>query len=410
MRILTLSTCFPNERQPALGVFIRERMRHVAHHCDVTIAAPVPWFPLNRLLRRGRWTGIPRREAQDGLTVHHPRFFSVPGAFKSLDGVLYAMSLVPFVARLRRRFDFDLIDAHFAYPDGLAGVLLGQWFRRPTMITLRGSIVRLSRSPLHRPQIRRALEQASGIVAVSQSLKRVAVGLGLSPDRIRVIPNGVDVARFRPGERQQARHALGLPPNAKIILTVAGIYEEKGQHLVLETLPSLARRHPELLYVMVGTPRSPGHQRRLEARARRLGVLPMIRFAGTVPHEALPRWFHAADVFCLATATEGWANVLLESLGCGIPVVTTDVGGNREIIREDALGRLLPWNDVVALREGLLDALERAWDPGLLVAHAERHSWESTALAVVDEFKTIIATSTVAADQRAAAPSLPGRM
>ena len=106
MRVLVLSSVFPNPQQPVFGVFIRQRIRRVARRCDVeVVVAPVPWFPLNRLIRGARWSGIPAREAEAGLPpVHHPRVFCIPRYLKYLDGLLYAASLVPFLVRLRRRF------------------------------------------------------------------------------------------------------------------------------------------------------------------------------------------------------------------------------------------------------------------------------------------------------------------
>ena len=400
MKVLVLSSTFPNPRQPALGVFVQERMRRVARESDVVVAAPVPWFPFNHALRRGRWTDIPSIERGAGLTVHHPRFFSVPGVLKSLDGMLYAASLVPFVSALRRRFDFDVIDAHFTYPDGLAGVLLGKWFRRPAMITVRGSIVRLSRSKLHRPQLAWALRQADAVIAVSESLKRVATSLGRPSDRIRVIPNGVDPEQFHPLDRAEARRALGVPLDATVILTVAGVYEQKGQHLVVETLPALVARHPNVLYVVVGSPRSSADVARLTDAADRLGVKSRVRVVGPRRHDEIPRWINASDVFCLATATEGWSNVLLEALACGVPVVTTDVGGNAEIIRRPGLGTLVPWNDVAALRDALDHALSSRWNLEELISHARSHSWDTAAEAVSDELRRIVGRATQTTESR----------
>lgn len=393
MRVLVLSSVFPNSKQPALGVFVRERMKHVAKECDVVVVAPVPWFPFTSFLRP-QWTGISPVEEQDGLRVLHPRFLSVPGVLKWLDGILYAVSLVPFLLRLRKRFPFDLIDAHFAYPDGMAAVLLGRVFRRPVFITLRGSIVRLSRYPLHRPQLGFALRAATKIISVSQSLKDVALSLGgIAPEKIRVVPNGVDVSRFRPGDRADARRRLGLPADRTVLLSVGGLNEGKGQHRIVQLLPSLLKRRANLLYVIVGSERPIDTTRPLlERLIEEHGLQGHVLIAGECSHDDVPRWLAAADVFCLATRSEGWANVLLESVACARPVVATRVGGNAEVIPDETLGILVPADSDAALERGILEALDRTWDGAALVQHARSHSWESTARAVLDEFRRAVGT------------------
>jgi len=390
VRVLVLSSVFPNPRQPVLGLFVRERVRRMARHCDLEVVAPVPWFPLNGWIRP-HVAGVPRRESQAGLTVHHPWAFSVPRYLKALDGVFYAASLAPFLARLRRRFAFDVIDAHFAYPEGMAAVVLGRLFRVPVMITLRGTIVRLATYATHRPQLRWTLARADALVAVSRALRDVAVALGQAPDRVRVIPNGVDTTRFRPMKRAAARAATGLPAARTVLLAVGALYEGKGHHLVVDALARLVPRRPDLLYVVVG-PERPGERYRaaLEARVRRLGLADHVYLAGPRPAEQLPAWYGAADLFCLATRSEGWANCLLEALACGLPVVTTRVGGNPEIVREGVDGLLVPWGDVPALAAAIEEALGRPWDRAALVAHAATHSWDEAAAASLAALRALV--------------------
>lgn len=399
MRVLVLSSVFPNRQQPTLGVFIRERMRRVAESCELVVVAPVPWFPFNRAIRGVRWAGVPSREVQDGIEVLHPRVFSVPGILKCLDGVFYAISLAAYIRRLRRRFAFDVIDAHFAYPDGLGAVLLGRLFRRPVVITLRGSIVRLSGHALHRPQLRYALNAAARVLSVSDSLKVVAVGLGTPPEKIRVVPNGVDVERFRPLDRSETRTRLHLPRDRRILLSVGGLNEGKGHHRVMAALPRLLKEHPDLLYVIVGSERRSDTIRPLLNRLiERDGLAEHVRIVGERPHDEIPLWLAAADVFCLATRSEGWANVLLEAIACGRPVVATRVGGNAEVVSSGELGILVPPGDDAVLADAIAEALGRRWDPKVMVEHARRHSWVAAARAVLEEFRGVAAS----ADPRAA--------
>jgi glycosyltransferase involved in cell wall biosynthesis len=391
LRVLVLSFTFPNARQPALGVFIHERVRRVASRCQVKVMAPVPWFPLNRLIRGPQWAEVPAAENIDGLDVRHPRFLSVPGCLKWLDGILYALCLVPVLWRLRRSFPFDLIDAHFAYPDGLAAVVLGRVFRCRVVITLRGSIVRLSTYPLHRPQLRLALRAADRVLAVSASLKRTAMDLGIPAEKIRVISNGVDTERFFPIDRGQARAELGLPGDRPIILSVGGLNEGKGQHRIVRLLPLLRRRYPDLLYVIVGGERRADSLRpTIERLMRDLGLERHVLLVGEKPHDEIPRWMGACNVFCLATRSEGWANVLLEALACGRPVVSTRVGGNAEIVTSPTLGTLVPADDDRALGEAIQSALDQRWDAAILARHARRHSWEAATNDVLAEFRRLV--------------------
>lgn len=386
MRVLVLSSTFPNAQQPTRGGFVRERVRRLAHRCEVVVVAPIPWVPLNRWIRRDR-AGAPKVEQQGGLTVYHPRFFSLPRYGKFLDGLLYAASLIPHLARLRRRFAFEVIDAHFAFPDGVAAVLLGRVFRCPVVVTLRGSIVRLSGYRLHRPQLRWALSRAERVVAVADYLRKVAGDIGVPTDRIRVIPNGVDLVSFAPAERAQARRACRLPGDRTILLTVGALYSWKGQHMVVEALAGLRERYPDILYVMVGAPRveEGSYVPALKLRVAALGLEEHVRFVGPRPHAEIDRWLNAADLFVLPTRSEGCPNVLLESLACGVPVVATDVGGVPEIIRHGRDGLLAPYGDLPALRDALQGALERPWDRTALVGRAREFDWADAAEQALEE-------------------------
>jgi len=390
MRVLVLSQTFPSAAEPTRGVFIHERIRRLAERCDLAVVAPVPWFPFNRWIRRAQST-LPAMETVGGLTVYHPRVFSVPRYGKFLDGALYALCLWPFLARLRRRFAFDVIDAHFEYPDAVAGALLGRLLGRPVVVTLRGKLIRAATYRLHRPQLRWMLRTASRVVAVSDYLKRAAVALGTPGDRVRVIRNGVDRARFSPMDRAEARRLCGLPADRPILLTVAGIEAHKGQHTVVEALPDLLRQQPDLLYVMVGA----GHKgdsfaRDLRASVERLGVGEHVRFVGTRPHAELRPWFAAADLFVLLTKSEGWPNVILESLACGLPVVATRVGGVPEIARDGQDGILVPYQDVPAFRDAVLKGLAADWDREAIVRYAGTMDWNQV---VDDAFEELAAAA-----------------
>ena len=394
-RIVVFTTLFPNAAQPGVGLFIRERMFRVAKVLPLTVVAPVPWFPFQGLLRRWKphfRPEAPLHEVQDGIEVRHPRFLSVPGAFKWLDGILMALGCLPTMLRLKRSFRFNVIDAHFAYPDGDAGTLLGRWLHVPVTITLRGTEVPLARDPLRRWRMKKALARASRIFSVSDSLKRHAETLGAPGARILTVGNGVDTNKFHRVPRNEARARLGLSEDVPVLVSVGALVERKGFHRVLECLPDLRKRFPDLRYLIVGGASPEGDWSQfLRQRAAELKLDDCVSFLGSMAPEELKKVLSAADVFVLATRNEGWANVFLEAMACGLPVVTTDVGGNAEVVSDPRLGLLVPFGVGDKLTEAIAEALQRNWDRDFIVRNAEANSWDRRVSVLAAEFANITA-------------------
>ena len=378
--IVVFSTLFPSARQPMAGLFIRERLFRVGQQLPLSVVAPVPWFPLQGLLRRlkpGFRPGAPAHEVQQSHDVWFPRFLSVPGLFKSWDGRLLALAAWPRLWALKRAGRLDLIDAHFAYPDGYAATLLGRWLGVPVTITLRGTEQRHAQDPVLAPKLREALARADQVFAVSDSLRQIALGLGIAPDKVRVVGNGVDLDKFKPMLRGQARAELGLPGDAPVLISVGGLVERKGFHRVIELLPALRLRHPGLVYLVVGGPSLEGDMSaELRRQVTEAGLQDCVRFLGPLPPERLRLPLSAADVFVLATRNEGWANVFLEAMACGLPVVTTRVGGNAEVVCRPELGTLVPFGDATALQTAIDAALGFSWDAGTIRQYAQENTWD----------------------------------
>lgn len=392
-RIVVLSSLFPSAVQPGAGLFVRERMFRVGRELPLAVVAPTPWFPLQSLLRRfkpGFRPGAPRHETQQGHEVWFPRFVSVPGALKGWDGLAMALAAWPRLARLKREGRLDLIDAHFAYPDGYAATLLGRWLGVPVTITLRGTEQRQAHDPALAPKLRAALQRATQVFAVSESLRQVALGLGIAADKVQVVGNGVDLARFNPLPRAEARAALGLAADAPVLVSVGGLCERKGFHRVIERLPALRERFPGLVYLVVGGPSPEGDLGpQLRAQVAAAGLGDAVRFLGPLPPDALRGPLSAADVFVLATRNEGWANVFLEAMACGLPVVTTAVGGNAEVVCRAELGSVVPFGDGPALEAAVADALARDWDADTIRRYAAANTWDRRVAELVAVFRTL---------------------
>jgi teichuronic acid biosynthesis glycosyltransferase TuaC len=392
-KLIVFSSLFPSSVRPGAGTFIRERMFRVGEHLPLTVVSPVPWFPGQGLIRRFRphYRPLPARlERQDGFEVHYPRFLAVPGLFRSLDGLSMAVCSLPLLRRLKQA-GHTLIDAHFAYPDGYAATLLGRWLKLPVTITLRGTEVPLAKCPRRRPLMLKALAGAQRVFAVADSLRRHVAGLGADEAKIRVVGNGVDTGVFHPLDKLEMRRKLGIPEDAKVLITVGGLVERKGFHRVIELLPELKKKYPTLVYLVVGGASPEGDwSPRLRRQVAELGLEDAVRFLGALPSAALKEPLSAADGFVLATSNEGWANVILEAMACGLPVVATDVGGNAEVVCREDLGLIVPFGRPEALAAALDLALATDWDRAAIVDYARANGWDRRVPILCREFESLV--------------------
>jgi glycosyltransferase involved in cell wall biosynthesis len=405
--MLVYSSLFPSPALPNAGLFVRERAFRAGRQRPIVVVAPQPWFPfqaLGRLLRPGFRPSAPTFSIDEGIEIHRPRWLSFPGVLKSLDGLLMALSVYFCVRRIVGQRNVAGIDAHFAYPDGRAATLLGRWLRLPVMVTLRGKEERQLRSNVA-PGVRRAIRDADRIVAVSAALAAIAVDCGADPTRVRVIGNGVDLDKFRRLERNAARCELGLPEGARILVSVGGLVERKGFHRVIACLPKLLDRFPDLVYLVVGGNSAEGDMgAALREQVATAGLESHVRFLGQITPDRLAMPLSAADVFVLATSYEGWANVFLEAMACGLPVVTTRVGGNAEVVTSDRLGMMVPFGDATALESAIAGALERWWDRDAIVTHAAGHGWNARIPQVLAEWDALLGSRPASPARRPAQP------
>lgn len=387
MKIVTFSTLFPNSVKPSHGIFVETRLRQLVASGEVRsrVVAPVPWFPFSadRFGQYGQFARVPASENRFGLQVEHPRFPLIPKVGMNLSPTLLAHSAKRTLTRMvDEGYDFDLIDAHYFYPDGVAAVKLARYFNKPVVITARGSDVSLI--PQHivpRKMIQWAAANADGIITVCNALKTELVELGVDAAKITPLRNGVDLDRFHPDDRTALREAIGL--SGFTLLSVGHLVPVKGHDLAIGALPML----PGVALLLAGDGVERG---RLEALVRQLGVADRVRFLGVVPQAELPRYYCAADALVLASSREGWANVLLEAMACGTPVVASKVWGTPEVVAAPAAGVLMQERSAQGVADGV-NAL-RASNPDRTATrrYAEGFSWEATTAGQVALFSAII--------------------
>ncbi len=372
-------------------------------------AAKMGLSPLHRL-RQWLFGAVPAREQWHGLTVHRPRFFCVPGVLKSLDARFYARGVGrwmeqrcqasgvgcqegagdgqwemgdgegaisaghPSVDAGENSWRPDVLDAHFVWPDGVAVSLLAGRFGLPYVVTLRGKLYPCLEVPAQRRQCAAALRGAAAVISVDARMARIACELGAPPDRVSIIPNGVDLDRFQPADRLEARRRLGLPEQGRLLVTVAHLGVRKGHR---EAIAALTRLPGDVRLLLVGGDLHQGDTARLRRLAASLGVGDRLLLAGVQPPDRVPDYFAAADAGLLASYREGCPNAVLECLASGRPVVATDVGAVPDIVEPGRNGEIVPVRDTDALTVALNGVLNRSWDAGAVCRSVQ--SWDEVA-------------------------------
>jgi teichuronic acid biosynthesis glycosyltransferase TuaC len=386
LQILTFTTLYPSQVRPQHGIFVETRLRKLVESGAVTasVTAPCPWFPLASpwFGRYSLFARQPREEIRFGLRVDHPRYLQLPKIGMSVAPLAIFTALLPVLRRqLREGRDFDLIDAHYFYPDGVAAVLLGWALGRPVVVTARGSDLNIiSEYAAPRRWICWSARRADGLVAVSTGLKRRLVALGIVEERVRVLRNGVDLALFRPTYREVARRALGL--TRPTLLAVGNLVGLKRHRMMVEALVGL----PGVDLVIVGE----GPERiAIQELARERRVADRVRLLGHLPQERLPDVYSAADLLLLVSTHEGWPNVLLESMACGTPVIVSDIDGIADIVGAPEAGRIVQEPTPDRLATAARDLLAALPARAETRAYAERFDWQSTTEGQIALFREI---------------------
>ncbi|MBX9858658.1 MAG: glycosyltransferase [Sphingomonas sp.] len=385
LRVLTLSTLFPDATRPNFGVFVERQTLGLSrlNGIDLRVVAPlgVPPWPLSTLGRYRAFAEVPPHETWRGLDVWRPRFVNLPGAGGRFHAGALVRRLQPLLTELRRDFAFDVIDAEFFFPDGPAAVALGKHFGVPVSIKARGADIHLWGQGATAGQVRAAGRAADGMLAVSAAMKADMVALGMPEDRIAVHHTGVDAARFGGFPRAEAKAALGI--TGPIVMSLGALVARKGHDIVVDAVAAL----PGVTLLIIGE----GPERaKLEAQIAALGLGDRVRLLGAVPHAEMGRLLPAADVMALASASEGLANAWVEALACGVPIVIPDIGGAREVLTDPAFG-LIAARTPVAFAEaiGMLIAVPPL--PERVKQGAARFSWDTNAAALKAHLERLVA-------------------
>lgn len=396
LRVLSISTLFPNPAVPSLGPFVASSLRAVAARGDVDLVmvnpVGIPPWPLSLHSRYARLREIGATSTLGPLTVHHPRFTLIPKVGAQSNPARIARAVLPLARRLHAEKPFDLIDAQFFFPDGPAAARIANALGLPLTIKARGAdIHHWGTQPKSGPQVLAAARQAAGMLAVSEALKGDMTALGMPGERIAVHYTGLDHARFRPIDRQAARAQaasdLGIPESGPLLAATGALIERKGQAFALRAVALLGREDVRIAFAGKGE-----DEARLRALAQDLGLAGRVHFLGQVGHDRLPLLLSAADALVLPSASEGLANAWVEALACGTPLVIPPIGGAREVVCDKSGGRIAE-RSPEAISAALQDLLTEPPAQAAVAANAARFSWEANAEAMVNFWQAAASSS-----------------
>ena len=405
LRTLLFSTLYPSSVRPGHGIFVETRLRELlrSEQVQTHVVAPVPWFFSSNPLfgDYARLALTPLRETYHGMDVQHPRYLLPPKVGMNIAPFALALGARPAVQRLLDEgFDFDLIDAHYYYPDGVAAALLAWHFNKPLVVTARGSDINLiGNAPIPRRLMQWASHRAYASIGVSRALTQAMAQLQMPVSRLLTLPNGVDLNFFHIQVQDGARIALDWP-RLPTLLSVGNLVENKGHHIAIEALTRL----PMFRLVIAGE----GPERRgLEKLVQQFNLTSRVQFLGRVDQTKLAACYSAADVLVLLSSREGCPNVLLESLACGTPVVATRVGGVADIIHSAVAGRLMSGRTV----SGLVEAVRSLWrqlPPRLAVrACTQEWGWQRTTDEQLNLFRELRLQTQASPKYPSPLPTLP---
>lgn len=389
LRVLSLSTLYPHDHAPSFGVFVERQMQAVAARGDVdlTLVSPLglPPFPLSLHPRYRALRDLPEQEQRGKVRVLRPRFTLLPAIGARFNARAIVRAVLPLARELHARQPFDLIDAQFFHPDGLAAVRIAAALGLPSSIKARGAdIHHWGHHKVTAAQVLEAGQRATSLLAVAQGLADDMVALGLPREKIGIHRTGLDADLFRPYDRRMCRDQLDLPRDKPVLATVGALIPRKGQRFAIEALAEV----PGAILLLAGQGED---EAMLRSLAERLGVADRVRFLSAVPHGELPIVLNAADVFVLPTASEGLANAWVEALACGTPVVTTPIPGAQELITDAAWGRLVP-REGPAIAVAVRDLLSARPAPEAVQAAVAGMSWQANAAALVAHWRHLADT------------------
>ena len=375
-KLLVITNSYP-DRDLGIsgGMFVKEQVDELSKYFEeIYVISPQP-FGVNRALFDYNY---------ENVRVFFPRFFHLPiGYFRKRLGDNFFKAAMRVIKR--EKLEFDLIHAHFTWPSGYAGVMLGKKFGVQVIITVHEDhnwLVKEVSSCFRKLEF--TWKNADALIRVN---KKDVMLLKKFNNNVYSIPNGFNPKRLPIIKKNIARGKLGLKSDVKIVFSLGNLVEQKGHKYLIQAMTTVVRNYNDVVCYIGG--KGP-LKNELQRQINKLGLQNYVKLLGFVPDDQLALWMNAADLFVLPSLSESFGLVVLEAMAVGTPVVATVNGGSEEIITSEDYGLLCPPKDPECLAEKILIALDKEWDREKIRKYAEQFKWENIVGEILGVYQSIM--------------------
>lgn len=387
---------YPSMYDKITGIFVQEQIKALIHSSiNIRVISPIPYviFPINYLSPKWHaYSEIPEQVFYEGVDVYYPMYLVFPKAlFLASSGKRMFAGIKNFVSKIYQEFPFDLIHAHVALPDGYAAMLLSKLYQKPFIVTIHGQDLQqtIFRNRKCKVNIKQTIDSSKKTILVSRKLEQIAQKeLNIDKSKLTVIPNGISLDKICLDKRSMN----GKYAKKTIILSVANLTREKGIDLGIKAVTTLLKRHPNLLYIIVGEgPEKP----KLIKLVKWLGVERNVKFLGKQSHEKVMEYMSLCDIFLLPSWNEAFGIVYIEAMAHGKPVIGVRGQGIDGIIVNRKNGMLVEphsVDDIVDTVDFLISYKEEAIKMGERARKLvlENYTWEKNAQKTIEVYKEVL--------------------
>jgi len=396
IKILTISHMCPSSFNEISGIFVHEQVKAlIAKGVEVQVVSPVPWtpFPINYLSSKWKnYSTIPVRRVYEGTNIWYPRYVTFPRAwFFASSGQRMYRGIKDIVSKIYQEFQFDLIHAHVALPDGYAGMQIAQKYEKPLIVNIHGQDFQqtIFKNKKCKKNIEKTINISEKTIVVSKKLKKIGEKyLQVNKDKIIVVPNGINMRDIYTEKNKNIQEYNGK----KVILSVSHLIKTKGIDLNLKAIAKLKQKYPDIIYLIIGKGKE---KKNLKKLVNELNLQNMVIFIGEVSHYEVMEYMTSCDIFSLPSWKEGFGVVYIEAMAHGKPVIGCKGEGIEDFVENGKTGLLVKPKDVDSLTRAMDYLFSNSDEARAIGKRAcklvlENYTWNKSAEKIIEIYKEIL--------------------